>query len=850
MRSALCAVFLMIITAAQAQTVQAPVAVGSQPVAIAVNPVTNKVYVANRGSNTVTVIDGATRATTTVNVGAGPTHIAVNPERNRIFVGNVTAASVSVIDGSTDTVVATLATGGAGWTAVNPLTDRAYVLRTSTADEVNVLQGDGYALTSATRSYTPVALAINPVNNYLYIVHQTTGDIVALDVTNSVPYPPRVCPDGMGGIRPFDEHEADPPPCINVPDTPVAVAINPVTNTVYAVSSTPTNQISVINGTNHTFASLSPPGVGSLARAIAVNPLTNKIYAAFDAHVVVVDGATQAMTVIPSGAAGSGPVAIGINISTNRIYVPNANGTLTVINGADNAASTLAIPAGANSIAVNPVTNVAYVLGNEVTPIVGAGTDVAQSSPITTSITPLPSNTTNPTGAINLQVSNTFTPAALAGVRKVYYRFDTLDGPWQVASGSGPFTASFTGLSVGAHTLYAFATNGLDAPSFNTTPQHTPLVGRIASYAFTVSGAAPATPQASLSPTSIDFGAQSMGTTSPPRTITVTNVGGGTLTITGIAASSQFAQTNDCGSVAAGASCAITVTFNPAVAEGGLNSSVAVNGTLTVSSNGTGSPNAATLTGSAEKSLVMHYYRSILRRDPDSSGKAFWESEAQRLASLGANPIEAVYAMASSFYNSPEYAAFNRSDSAYITDLYSTFFNRAPDSGGLNYWTGQLAAGLPREVLLLQFMFSSEFRAFAAGIFGNTAARAEVDVVMDFYRGMLGRLPDSSGFTYWVGQFRTAQCQGAGAVYQAVQAISAQFQFGGEYAARGRTNAQFVADLYNSFLRRGGETSGVRYWVDELDAGRQTRNDVRIAIVNTPEMNSRVNSVVAQGCLQ
>ena len=37
--------------------------------AVAVNPVTNKIYVANYGSNNVTVIDGATNATTTVSRG-------------------------------------------------------------------------------------------------------------------------------------------------------------------------------------------------------------------------------------------------------------------------------------------------------------------------------------------------------------------------------------------------------------------------------------------------------------------------------------------------------------------------------------------------------------------------------------------------------------------------------------------------------------------------------------------------------------------------------------------------------------------------------------------------------------
>ena len=48
------------------------VAVGSSPVAVAVNPDTNKIYVANYYSNNVTVIDGATNNTTTVPVGTCP----------------------------------------------------------------------------------------------------------------------------------------------------------------------------------------------------------------------------------------------------------------------------------------------------------------------------------------------------------------------------------------------------------------------------------------------------------------------------------------------------------------------------------------------------------------------------------------------------------------------------------------------------------------------------------------------------------------------------------------------------------------------------------------------------------
>jgi len=42
------------------------VAVGTNPAAVAINPLTNTIYVANYGSANVTVIDGATNTTTTL----------------------------------------------------------------------------------------------------------------------------------------------------------------------------------------------------------------------------------------------------------------------------------------------------------------------------------------------------------------------------------------------------------------------------------------------------------------------------------------------------------------------------------------------------------------------------------------------------------------------------------------------------------------------------------------------------------------------------------------------------------------------------------------------------------------
>lgn len=69
----------------------------------------------------------------------------------------------------------------------------------------------------------------------------------------------------------------------------------------------------------------------------------------------------------------------------------------------------------------------------------------------------------------------------------------------------------------------------------------------------------------SFSPiTPIHFGKQKVGTTSPPQTVTMTNTGKTALAIHSMKTTGQFSETSTCGtSLAAKASCAISLTFSP-----------------------------------------------------------------------------------------------------------------------------------------------------------------------------------------------------------------------------------------------------------------------------------------------
>src|SRR5207249_830443 len=96
-----------------ADTIANVLPLAAAPVALALNPLMNKIYVAT-SDNTVTVVDGITNATSVVRTGklgtAGPHSIAVDIVDNRIFVANQQDATVSVIDGTTNAET-TLGTG-------------------------------------------------------------------------------------------------------------------------------------------------------------------------------------------------------------------------------------------------------------------------------------------------------------------------------------------------------------------------------------------------------------------------------------------------------------------------------------------------------------------------------------------------------------------------------------------------------------------------------------------------------------------------------------------------------------------------------------------------------------------
>ncbi|HCK80388.1 MAG TPA: hypothetical protein DIC59_02840 [Candidatus Competibacteraceae bacterium] len=329
--------------------------------------------------------------------------------------------------------------------------------------------------------------------------------------------------------------------------------------------------------------------------------------------------------------------------------------------------------------------------------------------------------------------------------------------------------------------------------------------------------------------------------------LTVTKSGSGTVTSspTGINCGT------DCGETYAGGT---SVTLKAVPASGstfsGWSGACSGTGSCQIAMSAAKSVTATfTAASTPAQTLITQYYQSILNRAPDAGGLAYWQAEIVRLEGLGVDVSEAFRVMAGQFFTSTEYLAKSASNSQYVTDIYRTFFNRAPDSSGLSYWTNQLAAGLPRSVVLFSFVFSPEFATYMQGLYGAANARAEINAVVDFYRGFFNRLPDSAGFSYWSNRFQAAQCQSAAAVSAEAESISRQFAASAEYSGRNRSSSDYVADLYYGFLRRGGDLAGFNYWVSQLNTKAQTWDQVRRSFLQSPEFQSRVRQIINQGCL-
>jgi YVTN family beta-propeller protein len=342
-----------------AQTLLTSVATGSNPIALAVNAATNKIYVVNQNSNSVTVIDGTTNNTATVAVGASPDAIAVNATTNKIYVANTNASTVTVIDGATNRT-STISTGtGPFAVAVNSVTNKIYVANYN-AGSVTVIDGATNGTSEITVGARPYAVAVNSVTNQIFVTDSGSGDVAVIDgATNTLMTRVAV------GVNPH------------------AIAINLLSQQIY-VANFHSGTVSVIDGATYAVTNVT---VGTYPAALAVDPLRYQVLVANSGSSfgTLIDGATLSTSTIATGAS---PVAVDVDSALGNAYFADNDyqGTFTMFN--ENSGATTPFPLGgsAAALSVDSARNRIYVAlpsENQVAVLAGGNAAPLQFVPVT-----------------------------------------------------------------------------------------------------------------------------------------------------------------------------------------------------------------------------------------------------------------------------------------------------------------------------------------------------------------------------------------------------------------------------------------------------------------------------------
>ena len=173
---------------------------GMNPTGIVTNSINNTVYVTNVGSNTVSVVNGTTNAvvsnvtSTSAEEGGGsgffsPAGIAYNSDNGNLYVANRGSDTVSVINGSTNSLVNeitldTIAPSGIIYNAAN---NYIYVTNAG-SNNVTVINGTTNAVVEKVLvGLGPNGIAYDQSNGNVYVANYMNGTISVIDgLTNDV----------------------------------------------------------------------------------------------------------------------------------------------------------------------------------------------------------------------------------------------------------------------------------------------------------------------------------------------------------------------------------------------------------------------------------------------------------------------------------------------------------------------------------------------------------------------------------------------------------------------------------------------------------------------------------------
>ena len=326
-------------------------AVGASPLGIAIDPALNLAVIANTGSNSVSVVNLTTLATTNVPVGNVPTSVAIDDQVTTAggalgdhiaVVTNSGSNTLSVIDLATQTLTATLTLPNTSTPpngppvpyaiGINPLTHRGLVAfqSTNSAAIVDFTAGVPTFIQTIAGTLAPIGtgispnVAVDPILNWAVITPGGSGTITVVDLGRNI------------GLN---QNTAD------LGRTPVVIASLSISNTVQGVG---------INPSTHQALFADPRGPNDVPAAPPVSSFS------------MLDDSVGSVPFTQNGIAFTnlGLVAAAVNPLANIGIVVNgaANNGYVLDLANDLVLQTVSGLNSPQAVAVNPLTNTAYIV--------------------------------------------------------------------------------------------------------------------------------------------------------------------------------------------------------------------------------------------------------------------------------------------------------------------------------------------------------------------------------------------------------------------------------------------------------------------------------------------------------
>lgn len=372
------------------------ITIGQGPIDIQINEITNKIYVANGASDSVSVIDSNSGNMETIRVGMYPMSIAIDRFANKIYVANYASKSVSVIDGYNDTKIRDIPVGsGPNYVVVNdsPVDRLAQIYVANGPDNsVSIINASNYKTHTVPVGRFPVSIQppVNPYS-YLYVANGNDHTVSVIDgYTNTkirdIPVGKRPCcivvplmsnPNRFYVINSLDNtvsviNNTHTEKVIPVGMFPTEMSIDRFEGKIYVANSI-SNSISVIDykhgDTKIRDISLGPSNIQEVReQKLSIAPKDGDSFRYHNVYVsnvknnsvFVINSLNYQTHNIPIG---RDPLPIAFNGNTRLVYVANQeSNTVSVINGFSGKVTSGVI------FKVNPVNSGKIICNNEVYP--------------------------------------------------------------------------------------------------------------------------------------------------------------------------------------------------------------------------------------------------------------------------------------------------------------------------------------------------------------------------------------------------------------------------------------------------------------------------------------------------